>query len=64
VRWTRDLICVMEVGRCGYMGMLLLYVASMLIQLSYYACRNYMYTYAYSNVHIACNIVQNVVFIV
>jgi len=26
VRWTRDLVCVMEIGRCGYMGFLLLYV--------------------------------------
>jgi len=25
VRWARDLVCVMEVGRCGYMGFLLLY---------------------------------------
>ena len=37
---------------------------SMLIQLSYYACRNYMYTYAYPNVYIVCSIVQNVVYIV
>jgi len=20
LRWTRDLVCVMEVGRCGFMG--------------------------------------------
>jgi len=26
VRWARDLVCVMEVGRCGYMGFLLLYI--------------------------------------
>jgi len=26
VRWARDLVCVMEVGRYGYMGVLLLYV--------------------------------------
>jgi len=26
VRWARDLVCVMEFGRCGYMGFLLLYV--------------------------------------
>jgi len=26
VRWARDLVCVMEVGRCAYMGFLLLYV--------------------------------------
>jgi len=25
VRWARDLICVMEGGRCGYMEKLLLY---------------------------------------
>jgi len=31
VRWARDLICVMEVGMCGYMGFLLLYVMSKLI---------------------------------
>jgi len=31
VRWARDLVCVMEVGRCGYMGFLLLYVMSKLI---------------------------------
>jgi len=28
VRWARDLVCVMEVARCGYMGFLLLYVVS------------------------------------
>ena len=26
LRWTRDLVCVMEVGRRGYMGLLLLYI--------------------------------------
>jgi len=31
VRWARDIVCVMEVGRCGYMGFLLLYVMSKLI---------------------------------
>ena len=31
VRWARDLVCVMEVGRCGYMGFILLYVTSKLI---------------------------------
>jgi hypothetical protein len=31
VRSARGLVCVMEVGRCGYMGFLLLYVMSKLI---------------------------------
>jgi len=31
VRWARDLVRVMEVGRCGYMGFLPLYVMSKLI---------------------------------
>ena len=31
MRWARDLVCVMEVGKCGYMGFLLLYVMSKLI---------------------------------
>ena len=26
MRWTRDLVCVLEVVRCGYVGYLLLYV--------------------------------------
>jgi len=30
VRWARDLLCVMEDGRCRYMGFLLLYVLSKL----------------------------------
>ena len=46
------------------MGMLLFYIMSMLIQLSYYVCRNYMYTYAYPNTYTVCNILQNVVSIV
>jgi len=40
---TRSRMC-MEVGRCGYMWKLLFYIVSMLIWLSYYVCRNYMYT--------------------
>ena len=32
---TRSRMCL-EVGRCGYMGMLLFYIMSMLIWLSYY----------------------------
>ena len=31
VRWARDPVCVMEGGRCGYMGCLLLYIMSKLI---------------------------------
>jgi len=31
VRSARDLVCVMEIGRCGYMGFLLLYLMSNLI---------------------------------
>jgi len=31
VRWARDLVCVVEAGRCGYMGFLLLHVMSKLI---------------------------------
>ena len=56
----------LEVGRCGHMGMLLFCIMSMLLQLSYYVCRNYMYTYAYPYIYIytVCNIVQNVVSIV
>ena len=64
MRWARDLVCVMEVGRCGYMEMLLFYIMSMLIQLSYYVCRNNMYTYAYPNIYTVCNIVQIVVSVV
>ena len=30
MRWARDLICGTEVGRCGYMGMLLFYIMSRL----------------------------------
>ena len=75
--WAK--ISCLEVGRCGYMGVMLLYVMSMLIWLSYYVCRNYVYTYDYPNIytqciyiyiyiyiyiHTVCNIVQNVVSIV
>ena len=51
LRWTRDLVCVMEVGRRGYMGLLLLYIYiyELIIvrsMVSYYVwCRNYMYIY-------------------
>ena len=31
VSWARDVVCVMEVGRCGYMGMLLFCIMSRLI---------------------------------
>jgi len=47
---TRSRTCL-EVGRFGYMGMMLVYVMSMLIWL-YYVCRNYMYTYAYPYIYI------------
>jgi len=56
---TRSRMCL-EFGRCGYMGMLLFYIVSMLIWLSYYVCKNYMYIYVYT----VCNIVQNVISIV
>ena len=54
---TRSGMCL-EVGRCGYMGMLLCYNMSMLIWLPYYVCRNYMYTYAYPNIYIYIYSVQ------
>ena len=54
----------LEVGRCGYMGMLQFYIMSMLIHLSYYVCRNYVYKYAYPNIYSVCNIVKNMVSIV
>jgi len=68
--WAK--ISCLEVGRCGYMGVMLLYVMSVLIWLSYYVCRNYVYTYDYPNIYIyiyiyiytVCNVVQNVVSIV
>ena len=48
---TRSCMCL-EVGRCGYMGVLLFYIMSMLIWLSYYVCRNYIYIYAYIYIYI------------
>jgi len=59
LRWTRDLLCVMQVGRCGYVGFLLLYeliiVRSMI---SYYVCcRNYMYN-IYIYIYTMCNTIQ------
>ena len=60
---TRSHMCL-KVGRCGYMGVLLFYIMSMLICLSYYVCRNYIYIYAYLNIYTVCNIVQNMVSIV
>jgi len=31
VRWTRDLVCVMEVGRCGYMGSAIICISELII---------------------------------
>ena len=31
MRWARDLVYVMEVGRCGYIGFLLLYMSKLVI---------------------------------
>ena len=53
---TRSRMCL-EVGRCGYMEMLLVYITSVQIWLLYCVCRNYMYTYAYPNIYTVCNIV-------
>ena len=41
---TRSRMCL-EAGRCGYMGMLLFYIMSMLIKLSHYVCVEIIYTY-------------------
>ena len=51
MRWARDLVCVTEVGRCGYMGFLLLYVKLIIVRsmVSYcVCCRNYIYIYIYN----------------
>jgi len=45
------------------MWMLLLYVVSMLIQLPYYVCRNYMYTHAYTNIYIQCAVLYRMWFL-
>ena len=48
MRWARDLVCVMEDGRCGYMGSAIIYMSKLIIvrsTVSYnVCCRNYMYT--------------------
>ena len=45
MRWARDLACVMEVGQCGYMGILLLYIMSMLLKLGLEIICTYILTY-------------------
>jgi hypothetical protein len=55
VRWARDLVCVTEVGRCGYMGFLLLYVKLIIVRsmVSYcVCCRNYIYIYIYIYIYV------------
>ena len=67
----RSRMCL-EDGRCGHVGMLLFYIMSMLIQLSYYVCRTYMYTcakyicmyiYIYIHIHTQCIILYRMWFL-
>jgi len=64
VRWARDLVCIIEVGRCKYMrdAAIICYVYVNIVRstVSHYVCCGIIRTYIY--IHIQCAILYKNVF--